>query len=166
MVYDIVKGTNSDIKETIDLVEKMAFELDYIKETEKKYFSRRKIQETLLDYIIDKDCGFFICKNSETKEQIGLLLCYIYQPFITNSLYKRAQDLLIQPAPHLSKTERSKIFLQLLEKYENWALKEKKVKNMFLGINVKNDITKSMMKKGFEKADYLLKKERGGINNG
>lgn len=163
MLYDVVKATNSDVNESIELIKRIVLELNYAKEEDEKYYSRRRVLETLLDYIADNECGFFICKSKETNEQVGVLLCYVYQPFLTNNLYKRAQDLLIQPAPHLSKRERSKVFLLLLEQYEEWALKEKKVKDIFLGINVRNNITKSMEKKGFKKADYLLKKE---ANNG
>lgn len=139
------------------MIIKICFNLNYVEEKNEIYFSIDRIKKTFLEYISDKECGFFVCKNND-KDIVGLVLCYLYQPFVSVKKYRRSQDLLIQPDPTLSKKQKSKVFLLLLEKYENWA-KDNNVKDMFLGINVKNDIRKSMKRKGFMEADYLLKKE-------
>lgn len=157
MVYNVGEAKISDLTQSIQLITKICFYLNYVEKKNEDFFSCKRIKEVFVDYITDKECAFFICQN-ENEDIVGLLLCYLYQPFVSKKEYKRSQDLLIQPDPILSQRERSKVFLLLLDQYESWA-KNNNVKDMFLGINVKNDIRKSMRRKGFMDADYLLKKE-------
>lgn len=145
-----------DIKDVTKLIKKMAFNLGYMADKDKIYYSNNRIQEIVFDYIIDQDCGLFVCEKEE--KIIGVLICYLYQPIVTDRRYKRAQDVLIQPHPDLKKTQKGKVFLKLLRTYEQWA-KRKGAKEIFLGVNIRNDITKHLYRNGYQIADVLVKKE-------
>lgn len=154
----MVEARNHDIPMASKLLKKIAFKLNYVEEKYKKYYSEDRVKSVFQEYIMDVDCGFFLCKDKKNHRIKGLLLCFKYQPIIAFYEFKRAQDLLIQPDPDLTTKEKSKVFLLLLEQYEKWA-KQKDVKEIFLGINVRNDITKAMKHKGYKMADFLMKKE-------
>lgn len=156
MVYNIVRPGENDIKECRELIKKIAFDLEYITDETKTNYDHNHLLNTIVDYFLDPSFGFFVCKKRG--RIIGILLCYIWRPIVADKNYKRSKDVLIQPCPTLNKNEKGKVFLMLLDKYEKWA-KEMKVNEMFLGVNVRNNITKSMLKKGYKIADILVKKE-------
>ncbi len=139
-----------------ELIKKIVFELEYVRKDQEVFYDESHCRETLMDYLIDSECGFSICWEGNKIK--GLLMCYTYQPFVSNSSFKRSQDLLIQPDPQLTKREKVSVFNLLLKEYESWS-KKMKVKEMFIGINTRNDIRPSMERKGFLMADYVMKKE-------
>lgn len=153
-----------EVSAIADEIKRLAFDLEYIPEYAKGSFHLRGVRGYLMDYIFDENSCCYIAK-SKSGEFMGILMAYIYRPFVMNSDFLRAQDCLIQPCSKLSKKAKAIVFNKLVKKYEKWS-EENKANEIFLGINVRNNITRSMSRKGYQVADYLLKKVVGGDTNG
>jgi hypothetical protein len=156
MLYDVRPGTVADVPEAVSLVRRIVFDLGYVNQSNQDSYSDDEAKNSFLDYIMADDATFHVCYQGT--QLVGLFLAAIYSPFVMLKNFRRAHDVIIQPDPTLTKKQKSKVFLLLLDRYEAWA-KEKHATEIFIGVNVRNDITKSLNRKGFKQADFVLKKE-------
>ncbi len=157
MVFNVDFLNIEEVDDISEKIKHMSFALGYVSKRFESFVDNSDIKRSLLDYHSDPNSCCFIAKD-DRNDFSGICMAYTYKPIITNDKFKRAQDCLIQPCFTLSKKSKGKIFLLLLDRYERWA-EDKSVQEIFIGINKKNDIRKSMARKGYELADYVLKKE-------
>lgn len=158
MVYSIENAEIKDIKDIERLIKKAGFQLNFV--SKNKNYSETLTKSSILSYILDDDSIIFVTRDEETGYIIGYCICCIYTPWAASENFKRSTVVSIQPDQDLSEFKKSKIFIELFNKYENWA-KENKVDEINMTINRSKDISKFLEKKGYIISDIVLNKSLG-----
>ncbi len=148
----VVELTINDVVESADLLCE-AYEKDAISCKEQP--NTVDIQDSLIKFMDYDDARMFVYKD---KEKIKGVCGFIKTPSIVDSKYIQAIEIACNPLYSLSKYEKGKIFLKMLDKMEK-VMKTMKINSFMMTIPIHFNSEKCLNKKGYTHKENAYIKE-------